>query len=123
MEKFNTSNAPEAIWPYNQCVKANWFYFLSWQIALDPSSMQIISDDIQSQTHQVCKNIISVLESIGLDIENTVKITIYLKNIKDFPLVNEIYGSYFHHHPARTCIEVSSLPKDSLIEIEAIAVE
>lgn len=123
MEKFNTSNAPKAIWPYNQCIKANWFYFVSGQIPLEPQSMQLVGDDIESQTHQVCKNVIAILENTGLDVTNTIKTTIYLKNIHNFPTVNEIYWTYFYHEPWRSCIEVSNLPKEALIEIECIACE
>lgn len=112
---------PEAIWPYS---KAMWFWnllFCSWQIWLNPETMQIVEWWIESETKQVCENISNVLEEFWLDINNVVKTTIFLKNMADFWMVNEIYGNYFVHKPARSCVEVSSLPKGALVEIEVVA--
>lgn len=122
MEKIQTSKAPKAIWPYSQAVKANGFLYISWQIPLEPSTMEIIWDDIVWQTHQVCKNIWAILEKANLQYKDVIKTTIYLDNMSNFQKVNEIYAEYFKHKPARSTIEVSKLPKWALIEIETIAV-
>ena len=122
MEIINTINAPKAIWPYSQAIKANWFIFTSWQIALDPKTMQVIEWWIENQTKQVLSNLEAVLISSGANKESVIKTTIFLKNIKDFQIINWIYEDFFKDHkPARSTIEVSRLPKDVLIEIELVA--
>lgn len=122
MKKIETLDAPKAIWPYSQAIKVNNFLYTSWQIALDPLSGEIVSEDIEEQTKQVCKNIWSILKSEWLDYSNVIKTTIYLKNMDDFEKVNKIYWEYFSHKPARSTVEVSNLPKQALVEIETIAI-
>jgi len=108
--------------PYSAAVEAGDFIFISGQIALDPKTGEVITD-IQSATRQVLTNMQTILEEAGLNLTNIVKTTIYLKNINDFAAVNEIYAGFFPQEPpARSTMEVSSLPKGVPIEIEAIAV-
>ena len=107
--------------PYSAAVEAGGFIFISGQLPLDPKTGEVITD-IQVATRQVLTNIQIILEAAGLKLTNIVKTTIFLKNITDFAAVNEIYASFFPHEPpARSTIEVSSLPKGVPIEIEAIA--
>jgi 2-iminobutanoate/2-iminopropanoate deaminase len=112
---------PEAIWPYSKAVFAWDLLFCSWQIPLNPETMQIVEWWIEEQTKQACENISDLLIKFWLKIENVVKTTIFLRNIGDFWIVNNIYGSYFITKPARSTIEVSNLPKWALLEIEVIA--
>ncbi|HSW97501.1 MAG TPA: RidA family protein [Candidatus Saccharimonadales bacterium] len=122
IKPINTSKAPAAIGPYSQAIVANGFVFCSGQLGLDPQTGNLV-EGIETQTHQIIKNLEAVLKEAGSDLKNIVKTTILLKNIADFPKVNEIYGSYFSEtKPARATYEVANLPKDGLIEIEAIAV-
>ena len=116
-----TSDAPAAIGPYSQAIKAGPLVFLSGQIPLDPKSMEIVSDDIAAQTHQVFKNLIAVADAAGGNLSNAVKLTIYLTDLGDFAVVNEIMAGYFSEpYPARATIQVSALPKGSAVEIDAI---
>ncbi len=122
MQMINTDKAPKAIGPYSQAVKFESFLFVSGQIAIDPSTQELIKGDIEAQTRRVLENIKAILEEAGLSFEHVVKTTIYLKNINDFEKVNKVYGEYFtEHKPARATVEVSNLPKGALIEIEVIA--
>lgn len=117
-----TPNAPKAIGPYSQAVRVDKFLFLSGQIPLDPKTMEVVSGDITIQTKQCLSNIKAVLEQAHLNFSHIVKVTIFLKNMSDFPKVNETYGSYFEApFPARSTVEVARLPKDVQIEIEAVA--
>lgn len=121
MKEVHTNKAPEAIGPYSQAIQAGGFTFVSGQIGIDPSSGNVV-DGIEKQTHQVLSNLQEILKASDLDFSNVVKFTIYLANIKDFDVVNEIYGSYLEQpYPARATIEVSRLPKDVLVEMDAIA--
>ncbi len=122
-EIISTENAPAAIGPYSQAVKAGGLLFLSGQIALDPKTGEVVEPGcISCQLEQVMKNIKGVLESQGLDFSDIVKTTVFLKDLHEFALVNETYKKYFPKDaPARSCIEISRLPKDVLVEIEAIA--
>jgi len=122
MEKIETQEAPEAVWPYSQAIKVWSFVFCSWQIALDPKTMKLIDWGIEEQAHQICRNISNVLKASDLSLENVVKTTIFLTNMEDFSLVNQIYWDYFSHKPARSTVEVSKLPLEAMIEIEVIAV-
>ncbi len=116
-----TDKAPKAIGPYSQAIRAANFLFLSGQIPLDPKTGELVKGDIGQQTKQVLENIKGVLESQKLGMENVVKTTIFLKDIGNFNQVNEIYAAYFRSSPpARSTVEVSRLPKDAEIEIEAI---
>lgn len=122
MQVIQTDKAPKAIGPYSQAIRYENLIFISGQIAIDPQTNQFVEGDIRQQTIRVLENIKGIVEEAGLSLNHIIKTTIYLKNIEDFPVVNEIYGSYFtHHKPARATVEVSRLPKDALIEIEAIA--
>jgi len=117
-----TEKAPEAIGPYSQAIQAGNFLFLSGQIPLDPKTGNLMKGDIQKQTQQVLENIKGVLESQGLKMENVVKTTLFLKDIANFNQVNEVYATYFPSSPpARSTVEVTKLPKDADMEIEAIA--
>ncbi len=122
MQEIYTEKAPKPIGPYSQAIKYENLVFISGQIAIDPISNEFISGDIQTQTRIILENIKAILEEAGLNMNHVIKTTIYLKNLEDFPVVNQIYGEYFtDHKPARATVEVSRLPKDALIEIEVIA--
>lgn len=115
--------APAPIGPYSQAIRANGFLFCSGQIGLDPVTGLMAAQDVEGQSRQVLTNLMEVLKAAGLGLEAVVKTTIFLKSMADFPKVNEIYGSFFvAPYPARSTIEVSRLPKDALVEIEAVAV-
>ena len=119
---FTTSNAPKAIWPYSKTVKSWNLVFCSWQIALNPKTMELVEWWAKEQTKQVCENLSNVLrEENLLKLENVIKTTIFLNNMDDFEVINKIYGEYFSHKPARSTVEVSRLPKNALVEIEVIA--
>ena len=121
-EIISTDQAPAAIGPYSQGVKAGGFLFLSGQIALDPKTMTVVEGDVAAQAEQILKNMKGALESQGLDFSDVVKTTVFIKDMNDFGKINEIYGkSFTKDAPARSCVEVARLPKDVLIEIEAIA--
>jgi len=118
-----TDDAPKAIGPYSQAIQSGSFLFLSGQIALDPQTGQLTSGDVAEQTKRVMENLKAVVEAAGASMGDIVKCTIYLKNMADFGTVNDIYGSYFvQEPPARATVEVSRLPKDVDVEIDAIAV-
>jgi 2-iminobutanoate/2-iminopropanoate deaminase len=123
ISEVSTSKAPRAIGPYSQAVTAGDFVFLSGQIPLDPETAAIIDGGIREQTEQVMENIGAILKSIGLGFGNVVKSEIYLKNMNDFTLLNEVYASFFPGSvkPARATVEVSRLPRDVLVEISCIA--
>ncbi len=116
-----TEEAPAPIGPYSQAVKAGNLLFISGQIPLTKDGT-LAGDDIQTQTKQCILNIISILKSQNADVNNVVKTTVLMKDLTDFPVMNTIYGEYFgESKPARAAYEVVRLPKDVLIEIEAIA--
>ncbi|MFA7173637.1 MAG: RidA family protein [Kiritimatiellia bacterium] len=122
MKIINTPNAPQAIGPYSQGIEFNGMVFLSGQIPLNPRTMELAGSDIEAQTAQVFENIKAVLAAAELSLGNVVKTTVFLKNIGDFSGMNKVYARYFaEHKPTRSTIEVARLPKDSLIEIECIA--
>lgn len=116
-------NAPAPIGPYNQAVKTANLVYTSGQIPVDPKTNDLISGGITEQTHQVFKNLRAVLEGAGVSLDNIVKVTVFLKNMGDFAAMNAVYGEYIKpaNAPARSTIEVARLPKDSLVEIEAVA--
>src|SRR5213083_238405 len=119
----STSEAPGAIGPYSQAVRSRNLLFCSGQIPLDPKSGEIVSGDIATQTRRVMDNIAALLRAEGLTFDHIVKTTIFLTNLGDFQMVNEIYGSYFKQDPpARSTIEVAALPKGANVEIEVIAI-
>lgn len=124
MKVISTKNAPAAIGPYSQAVLAGDTLYISGQLPLDPVTMDFLSDDIGEQTHQCLKNLLAIVEEAGMDLENIVKCGIFLKDLNDFAVVNEVYGEYFSmHKPARFCVEVAKLPKDAKIEIDAVVVK
>lgn len=117
------NDEPKAIGPYSPALKRGNLIFVSGQIPIDPKSGEMIEGDIESQTKRVIENLKAVLEPYSVDLKNIVKTTIFLKNMKHFDRVNKVYSEYFSNKfPARSCIEVSRLAKDSEIEIEAIAI-
>ncbi|MDR5658048.1 RidA family protein [Serpentinicella sp. ANB-PHB4] len=122
-QEITSKNAPTAIGPYSQGIKVNNILFVSGQIPLDPQTMQIISEDIVQQTKQVLNNVEAVLSEAGSSLSNVVKTTIFIKNMDDFDLINDVYSMYFKENkPARSCVEVSRLPKDVKVKIEVIAI-
>ncbi len=122
-EIINTDKAPKAIGPYSQAIKAGGFIFVSGQIPLEPETGIVVTGDIDVQTERVLKNIAGVLDASGSSLEGVVKTTVYLKDMADFPKFNECYAGFFPMNPpARATVEVSRLPKDVRIEIDAVAV-
>jgi 2-iminobutanoate/2-iminopropanoate deaminase len=121
MQKIYTKQAPEAIGPYSQAIKVGNMIFTSGQIALTPEG-EFLDADVKTQTKQVCENLKAVLEAAGAKIENVVKTTIFLDDINNFAAVNEVYGEYFSHKPARSTVAVKELPKGAKVEIECVAV-
>lgn len=118
---FKTHNAPKTIWHYSRAYFAWDLLFCSWQIWLDPNTMNLVEWWIEEQTKQTCRNISYTLQENNMSLKDVVKTTVYLKNIDDFEKMNNIYKNYFILKPARSTVEVSKLPKDALIEIEIIA--
>jgi 2-iminobutanoate/2-iminopropanoate deaminase len=117
-----TSDAPAAIGPYSQAIRSGNLIFCSGQIPLDPRSGQMVSDDIADQARRVLDNISGLLKSEGLSLGDVLKTTIFLTDLGNFQIVNEIYGSYFNNQPpARSTVQVSALPKGAKVEIEVIA--
>ena len=122
-EVINTNNAPEAIGPYSQVVIVGDFVYTSGQIPLNPATGELVTD-IKLATKQSMENIKAILEEAGTSLNNVVKTSIFLKDLNDFEAVNKVYGTYFiENKPARSCVQVAKLPKDAVIEIEAIAVK
>ncbi|WP_018924724.1 RidA family protein [Salsuginibacillus kocurii] len=121
MRTIYTKEAPEAIGPYSQGVIVNNLFYSSGQIPLT-KDMELVEGGVVEQTHQVFQNVKAVLKEAGSSLEDVVKVTVFIKNMDEFPTINEVYGEYFSdHQPARSCVEVARLPKDVLIEIEVIA--
>jgi 2-iminobutanoate/2-iminopropanoate deaminase len=123
-QMINTEKAPAAIGPYSQAVKAGNMIFVSGQLPLDPETMTFVSDEIQDQTRQCLVNLMAILEAADYSAQDIAKVTVFLKDMNDFAKMNEIYAGFFtDHKPARAAVEVARLPKDALIEIEAVAVK
>ena len=121
-QAISTPNAPSAIGPYSQAIKAGGMLFLSGQIPLDPTTGQMIEGDVAAQTERVMKNLGAVLEAAGCSFDDVVRTTIFLTNLGDFQVVNEIYGRSFPSTPpARATVQVAALPRGSNVEIDAIA--
>jgi 2-iminobutanoate/2-iminopropanoate deaminase len=117
-----TEQAPKAIGPYSQAIRAQGLIFTSGQIAIDPATAQIIGGDVSAQTDRVLKNLAAILQASGSSLEKVLRCTVFLKNMGDFSAMNEVYGRYFKQAPpARSTVEVARLPKDVLIEIDVIA--
>jgi 2-iminobutanoate/2-iminopropanoate deaminase len=123
-EIISTKDAPQAIGPYSQAIKANGLIFTSGQIAIDPTTQQVISGDVGAQTDRVLRNLSEILEAAGSGLGKVVRATVFLKNMSEFAAMNEVYGKYFSTAPpARSTVEVARLPKDVLVEIDVIALE
>src|SRR5215468_228574 len=121
-EIISTKDAPQAIGPYSQAIRANGFVFVSGQVAIDPATQQVISGDVAAQADRVLKNLSAILKAAGTGLEKVVRSTVFLKNMGDFTAMNEVYGRYFTSSPpARSTVEVARLPKDVLVEIDVIA--
>ena len=121
MDYVSTKNAPDAIGPYSQAVKANGMLFTSGQIAIDPATNTVKAVTIEEQTTQVCENLKAVVEAAGTTMDKVLKTVCFLADINDFAKFNEVYGTYFTSKPARSCVAVKDLPKGVLCEIEVIA--
>lgn len=120
----STPDAPQAIGPYSQAIRANGFVFTSGQIAIDPATQQVIGGDVAAQTERVFRNLAAILKAAGTSLDNVVRTTVFLKSMNDFAAMNEVYGRYFQSTPpARSTVEVARLPKDVLVEIDVIALQ
>ena len=118
-----TAKAPAPVGPYNQAIISGNFVFTAGQIAIDPKTGNLEPDDIKIQTKRVIENLRAVLQASGSDLADVVKTTVFLKDMNDFALMNEVYAQYFSKNsPARSAIEVARLPKDVLVEMECIAI-
>ena len=121
-EIIQTTDAPAAIGPYSQAVRAGGFVFVSGQIPFDPETMQFVSQDVAAQTEQVLRNVQAILAAAGTSLEQVVKTTVFLADMGDFAAMNEVYGRFFATHPpARATVQAARLPKDARVEIEVIA--
>lgn len=119
----HTENAPKAIGPYSQAVKAGNMIFVSGQVPFVPETMEIVEGDVKAQTAQSLKNVQAILKEVGADFSHVVKSTVFIKDMNEFADINEVYAEYFgENKPARACVEVARLPKDVKVEIEVIAV-
>lgn len=118
----STPEAPKAIGPYSQAIRANGFIFVSGQVAIDPATQQVSNGDVAAQTERVIKNLSAILQAAGSGLDKVVKSTVFLKNMGDFAAMNEVYGRHFTGAPpARSTVEAARLPKDVLVEIDVIA--
>ena len=121
-EAVATKDAPQAIGPYSQAIKAGGFVFVSGQVAFDPPTGKLVPGDVSAQTERVLKNVEAILNAAGTRLESVVRCTVFLKNMNDFAAMNEVYGRFWKSTPpSRTTVEVARLPKDALIEIDVIA--
>lgn len=121
-EAVSTPNAPKAIGPYSQAIKANGFVFVSGQVAFDPATGNLISGGIEQQTEQVMKNLSAILQAAGSGWDKVVKTSVFLKNMSEFAQMNEVYAKFFKSAPpARSTVEVARLPRDVSVEIDVIA--
>ena len=120
--QISTSQAPAAIGPYSQAIRCGQFVYTSGQIALDPASGQLVSEDVQAQTHRVLQNLQAVLTEAGTSLANVVKTTVFLTRMSDFQAMNAVYATYINGlTPARSTVAVAELPRQALVEIECIA--
>ena len=117
-----TQNAPAAVGPYSQAVKAQGLLYISGQLPLEPATGVMVENDMQTQTRRVLDNLQQILEAAGSSLEQTLKVSIFLTDMQQFSVVNDVYATYFSSNPpARACVEVSALPKGALVEMEAVA--
>ncbi|MEJ5300959.1 MAG: RidA family protein [Thermodesulforhabdaceae bacterium] len=122
MKYIYSEKAPHPVGPYSHAVQTGNFLFLSGQIGIDPQTGDLVSTDIRDQTKTALNHIKAILEEAGCDIESVVKTTVFLTTMEHFTVMNEIYAEFFgSHRPARSCVAVSKLPKNALVEIEVIA--
>ena len=123
MDIIHTDKAPKAIGPYSQGLSHNGLVYTSGQIPLDPATMEIAGDDIKAQTRQVLSNLQQVLQAGGSALDQVIKTTCFLSDMNNFVAFNEVYAEFFGAHaPARSCVEVARLPKDVLVEVEAVGI-
>ena len=121
-ERIQTENAPAAIGPYSQAIKAGGFVFVSGQIPIDPKTGQFVAGGIAEQTERVLKNLSAVLEAAGSSLDQVVKTTVFLADMKEFAGMNEVYAKFFSEPPpARATVAAAGLPRDALVEIEVVA--
>lgn len=121
-EVIATKDAPHAIGPYSQAIRANGFVFVSGQVAIDPATQQVIPGDVGQQTDRVLKNLAAILKAAGSSLERVVRSTVFLKDMGDFAAMNQVYARYFASTPpARSTVEAARLPKDVRVEIDVIA--
>jgi 2-iminobutanoate/2-iminopropanoate deaminase len=121
-EVISTKDAPQAVGPYSQAIKANGFIFVSGQLAIDPATQQVTAEGVAAQTERVLRNLSAILEAAGSGLGQVVRSTVFLKNMSDFAEMNAVYGRHFSSAPpARSTVEVARLPKDVLVEIDVIA--
>ena len=121
-EVIATADAPTAIGPYSQAIRANDLLFTAGQVAIDPSTQQLIEGDISAQTERVLKNLSAILKAAGCGLKDVLRCTVFLKDMNDFTAMNAVYGKYFDKAPpARSTVEVSRLPKDAHVEIDVFA--
>lgn len=119
----HTEKAPAAIGPYSQAIKAGNLLFISGQVPFNPETMEIVEGGVEEQTTRVLENLKAILAEAGASFDNVVKTTVFIKDMNEFGMINEIYAKYFgENKPARACVEVARLPRDVKVEIEAIAV-
>lgn len=119
----HTDNAPKAIGPYSQAVKAGNLLFVSGQVPFDPATMEVVEGGVKEQTARSLKNVKAILEEAGASFADVVKSTVFIKDMNEFGQINEVYAEYFgDNKPARACVEVARLPRDVKVEIEVIAV-
>ena len=121
MNRIHTESAPAAVGPYSQAVELGGIVYTSGQIALDPKTGNLVGTTIEEQAEQVMKNLVAVLEAAGTKPENALKTLCFLTDINDFEAFNEVYARYFSEKPARSCVEVSALPKGAICEVEVVA--
>lgn len=118
----STKDAPQAIGPYSQAIRANGFIFVSGQVAIDPGTQQVAPGDVTAQTDRVLKNLSAILKAAGSGLDKVVRSTVFLKDMADFTAMNEVYGRYFAANPpARSTVQAARLPKDVSVEIDVIA--
>jgi len=121
-EVIATNDAPKAIGPYSQAIKANGFIFVSGQTPIDPATQQLIEGDVRVQTERVLRNIEAILQQAGSSMDKVVRCGVFLKDMNDFTAMNEVYGRFFTSNPpARSTVQAARLPKDCIVEIDAIA--
>jgi len=118
-----TPHGPKPIGPYSQAIRANGFLFVSGQVGFEPRTGEFVGTDVRSQTERVLENLKAILEAAGVTLNHVVKTTVFLKDMNDFPAMNEVYARYFPSAPpARSTVQAARLPKDALVEIDVIAV-